>query len=56
MEETVSKFNINVVRDVYILGEPHYAVAIRKLLKSYHFLQPRTTEVSGSSMTLTGQG
>lgn len=41
MEEISSKFNINVRRDLFVLGETMHASTIRKLLKGYYFLNPR---------------
>lgn len=37
-EATTSKFNINVVRDLYVHGEPHHVALVQKLLKGYYFL------------------
>jgi tetratricopeptide (TPR) repeat protein len=43
MEEVASKFNINVVRELLIYGEPQYEQALRKLVKPYHFINARTS-------------
>lgn len=41
MEEASSKFNINIVRDLYLFGEPHHVALVQKLVKGYYFLHPK---------------
>jgi tetratricopeptide (TPR) repeat protein len=49
MEDAVSKYNINVHRDVFLIGEAHHAAVIKKLLKSYQFLTVRSvTELAAA--------
>lgn len=44
MSEPTSKFNINFVRPVYLLGSDADVDQITKLLKPYYFLNPRTNK------------
>jgi tetratricopeptide (TPR) repeat protein len=41
MEELGSKFNINVRRDLFLLGEAVHVNHIKNLIKGYYFLNPR---------------
>ncbi len=49
MEEATSKFNINLLREVFVLGEHHHASLIKKLLKGYYFLALRDGKDLGAS-------
>lgn len=48
MEEATSKFNINLLREVFVCGEAHHVALIRKLLKGYYFLNLRDGKDLGS--------
>jgi len=46
MEEASSKFNINFVRDLFLVGPSDRIEQLRKVLKPYYFLQPKVGEES----------
>lgn len=48
MEEASSKFNINIVRDIFLHGEAHHVALIQKLIKGYYFLQPKDLRLLGA--------
>lgn len=49
MEEATSKFNINILREVFIIGENHHVSLIKKLLKGYYFLNLRDGKELGAN-------
>lgn len=41
MDDKASKFNINIVRDLYVHGDPVHTALVRNLIKGYYFLNTR---------------
>lgn len=41
MDEPISKFSINTVRELYLIGEPAHIALLTKLVKPFYFLAPR---------------
>lgn len=42
MSEPLSRFNINAVREMFILAEPKYDAMVRKLVAPFSFITPRS--------------
>lgn len=41
MSDPVSKYNLNIVRDCFLLGDPAHTGLLRRLFKGFYFLNPR---------------
>jgi len=48
MEEAISKFNINVIREVFLLAAPPHLDLLQKLIKNYYFLSVREAKELGN--------
>ncbi len=42
MTEPLSTFNINFIREIFLLGEDQYVSMLKKVLKTFNFLVPRS--------------